>query len=95
MWTSVDEEGLIPNCTVRRKYKDGVHMRNELHAHEGYAIHFISDNGYTDEETGEYFQPLYTYMIGLPITQDIYLYEAVLITPGMEVYEKPTDTEIM
>ena len=86
MWTYEEVENLIPNCTVRRAYKDGVHKNNRLIAHEGYAMHYIYDEGYTDEETGYYFPPSYSYQVILGIGADIYEYEAVPITDDMEVY---------
>ena len=86
MWTYEEIEGLIPNCTVRKEYKDGVHRSYRLIAHEGYAMHFIYDEGYTDEETGEYFPPSYSYQVGCGASVNIYEYEAVPITPDMEVY---------
>lgn len=85
MWTYEDIEGLIANCTVRKNYKDGIHKNYRLIAHEGYAMHMIGDEGYTDEETGEYFPPLYSYQVGMSASSNIYEYEAVLIEEGMEV----------
>lgn len=94
MWTYVDEEGLIENVTVRRKYKDGVHKNNTLIAHEGYALKLVGDEGFTDE-FGNYHEPVYVYEVILPLTGDIYWYEAVLIQPGMEVVGQPNEEEVM
>lgn len=95
MWTYEDFEGVIENCTVRKQYKDRVHSMTQLIAHEGYVMHYKTDLGYTDEETGEYYPPSYSYQVYCPADFDVTEYEAVLITPGMEVYDKPTDTEVM
>ena len=94
MWTYEEIEGLIANCTVRKGYKDGVHKNYRLIAHEGYAMHYKEDLGYTDEE-GNYYPPSYSYQVGCAATFDITLYEAVLITPDMEVFDVPNDTEVM
>lgn len=93
MWTYVDEEGLIENVTVRRKYLDGVHRSNQLLAHEGYALKLITDEGYTDEDG--YHPPTYSYQVTLPLNGDIYWYEAVLIEPGMDVISKPKKEEVI
>lgn len=94
MWTYEEIEGLIANCTVRKGYKDGVHKNYRLIAHEGYAMRYIYDEGYTDEE-GNYYPPSYSYQVGCGADTNIMEYEAVPITPDMEVFDKPVDTEVM
>lgn len=97
MWTYEDFEGLMANVTVRRKYKDGVHMITQLLAHDGYAMHVIGDNGYTDEE-GNYTPPTYSYQVSTLAareTDTIARHEAVLITPEMDVVGQPNEEEIM
>lgn len=78
MWEYEDIENLIENCTVRRKYKDGIHKQNELIAHKGYAMHLISDVGYTDAEE-VYHEPRYSPFVIMGTNVNIYNYEAVLI----------------
>ena len=97
MWTYENIEGLMENVTVRRKYKDGVHRGTQLLAHEGYALHIIGDNGYTDEE-GNYYPPTYSYQVttsALNEADTIARYEAVLITPEMDVVGQPNEEEVM
>lgn len=98
MWTYDDIEGLMANVTVRRKYRDGEHRMTQLLAHEGYCLHQIGDLGYTDEETGEYYPPTYSYQITTSASTEadiIAIYEAVLIEPNMDVVNKPTIEEII
>lgn len=78
MWEYEDIEDLIENCTVRKKYRDGVHKQNELIAHEGYGIHLISDVGYTDEKD-VYHEPRYSPFVIMGTNVNIYDYEAVLL----------------
>ena len=94
MWTYEDLIGVIANCTVRKKYLDGVHRMTQLIPDDGYCMHFIEDVGYTDEETGEYYPPTYSYTVILPPSVDVTTYEAVLITPDMDV-NGDTNTEVM
>lgn len=77
MWNYVDEEGLIENCTVRKKYLNREYKRNELHAHKGYVLRCINDVEYIDEKTGEKYSPIYSKLVLLPISSDIYEYEAI------------------
>lgn len=96
MWTYEDFEGLMTNVTVRRKYKDGVHKQSQLLAHNGYVLHLIGDEGYTDEEHGEYYPPMYSYQVttsGDGEAELISQYEAVLIEPGMDIVSVPNVEE--
>lgn len=98
MWTYEDVEGLMTNVTVRRKYKDGVHKQSQLLAHNGYVLHLLTDNGYTDEETGVYYPPMYSYQVttsGDNEANIISQYEAVLIEPGMDIVSAPNVEEII
>ena len=97
MWTYEDFEGLMTNVTVRRKYKDGVHKQSQLLAHDNYALHCITDEGFTDEE-GNYYPPTYSYQVTTSASNEaniIIQYEAVLIEPGMDVVNKPNVEEIV
>lgn len=51
---------------------------NLLIANEGYMLHLIGDNGYTNE-IGIYFPPEYSKKVYLPKEVDISLYEAIKI----------------
>lgn len=73
MYEYQDTEGLLEHITVRRKYLEGVHKQTQLLAHENYAIKNINDNGYTDEVTGEYTPPLYSYQKTGSASMEAYL----------------------
>lgn len=94
MWTYEDFEGILENCTIRKKYKDGVLKQIWIIAHEGYAIKFKADEGFTDEE-GNYTPPIYSYYVIIGDEADIPKWEAVLIEEGMNVDGNPTNEEIM
>lgn len=98
MWTYEDHENLLANITLRRKFRDGEHRMTQLLAHEGYALHDKNDVGFTDEETGEYYPPIYSYQYTTAASEEQYLFdnfEAVLITPEMDVVGKPDTPEIV
>lgn len=98
MWTYEDFEGLMANVTVRRKYLDGEHVMTQLLAHEDYCLHQIDDEGYTDEHTGNYYPPTYSYQVTTSASSEaetIAIYEALLIQPGMEIVGVPKEEEIM
>lgn len=77
MWEYTEHNDIIPNCTVRKAFKDGVHKNTRLIANEGYKIHYKEDNGYTDEE-GNYFPPSYSDQLVTAIDVDVAaMYEAV------------------
>lgn len=94
MWTYENEEGIIEHATVRRKYLDGELKIIQLLAHEGYAMHYIHDEGFTDEE-GNYYPPTYSYQVSGGTWLKIEEYEAVLIEEGMEVVNKPSKDEVI
>ena len=74
MWSYEDIKK--ENYTLRSKFKDEVLSMYELIADEGYKMHLIGDEGYTDEE-GNTFPPEYSTIVYLPINADYNLYEAV------------------
>lgn len=74
MWTFIDEEK--ENYILRRKFKDDFLQMYELIANEGYKMHLIGDEGYTDEEEN-YFPQEYADKVYLPSNADYNLYEAV------------------
>lgn len=74
MWSYEDLKK--ENYILRSKFKDGVLSMYELIADEGYKMHLIGDEGYTDEE-GNVFPPEYSDKVYLPTNADYDLYEAV------------------
>lgn len=84
MWTYEKKEGILENITVVHKFLDGELKIIQLLAHEGYAIRYIPDKGYTDEE-GNYYPPTYSYQVSGGTWLKIEDYEAVPIEDGMDV----------
>lgn len=93
MWTYEEKEGLIENATVIYRYKDGVFKMIEIVAHEGYCLHYIYDEEFTDED-GNIIPVHYSYMVSGGTWLDINEYEAVLIEEGMDVAGVPSDKDI-
>lgn len=84
MWTYEEKEGLLEHITVVYKYKDGIHKGYRLLAHNGYAIRYIEDEGYTDDE-GIYHRLAYSKQINGGLWMNINDYVAEKINEEMEV----------
>ena len=76
MWTYIEKEEIIENCTIQECYKDEKLSMIKLFPHEGYLIRFKEDNGYTDEE-GNYTQPNYLEQLITGVDANLTQYEAV------------------
>lgn len=76
MWTKEYIEDLIENATIIKHFKDNEFVMVEMKAHDGYAIHFKEDNGFTDEE-GIYYPPSYSKQLITAGFDEIYKYEIV------------------
>lgn len=62
MWINEDKENILENTTVTYKYLDNELKMIQLSAHDGYMIHYIHDEGYTDND-GNYNPPNYSYQV--------------------------------
>ena len=75
MWTEETIE--LDNITLLKKFKNGEHQFNELHAKEGYLLHDKTEEIIKNED-GTVNKSNYSSVVVLPLSIDINNYEAVL-----------------